>query len=186
MNKEDRSAVLLDERFIQSQLQEQAIMKFTEKMQSAINEQIALEMFSANLYLSMSAHYASAGLDGFAHWYYVQYREELGHAEDMMKYSIERGGKVRIQAIPAVETDFASALEIAEKAYAHECLVSSKIEELVRLAAAEQDLASQDFFMKYIREQVEEEATASNLVDRLRLAQGAALIFLAKELAERT
>ena len=84
MNKEDRSAVLLDERFIQSQLQEQAIMKFTEKMQSAINEQIALEMFSANLYLSMSAHYASAGLDGFAHWYYVQYREELGHAEDMM------------------------------------------------------------------------------------------------------
>ena len=83
-------------------------MKFTEKMQSAINEQIALEMFSANLYLSMSAHYASAGLDGFAHWYYVQYREELGHAEDMMKYSIERGGKVRIQAIPAVETDFAS------------------------------------------------------------------------------
>ena len=66
-------------------------MKFTEKMQSAINEQIALEMLSANLYLSMSAHYASVGLDGFAHWYYVQYREELGHAEDMMKYSIERG-----------------------------------------------------------------------------------------------
>ena len=63
--------------------------------------------------------------------------------------------------------------------------MSSKIEELVRLAAAEQDLASQDFFMKYIREQVEEEATASNLVDRLRLAQGAALLFLDKELAER-
>ena len=56
MNKKDRSAVLLGERFIQSQLQEQAIMKFTEKMQSAINEQIALEMLSANLYLSMSAH----------------------------------------------------------------------------------------------------------------------------------
>nr|WP_311447851.1 ferritin [uncultured Porphyromonas sp.] len=160
-------------------------MQFTEKMQSAINMQIALEMFSANLYLSMSASYASSGLDGFAHWYYVQYREELEHAEDMMKYSIERGGKVRIQAIPAVETDFATALEIAEKAYAHECRVSSSIEELVRLAAAERDLASQDFFMKYIREQVEEEATASNLVDRLRLAQGAALIFLDKELAER-
>lgn len=160
-------------------------MEFTQKMQAAINEQICMEMHSANLYLSMSAHYASAGLDGFAHWYYVQYREELEHAEDMMKYSIERGGKVEIKAIPAVETDFSSALEIAEKAYKHECLVSSKIEALVRLADEERDLASHDFFMKYVREQVEEEATASNLVDRLRIAQGAALLFLDKELADR-
>ena len=160
-------------------------MKFTERMQAAINEQIALEMWSANIYLSMSAHFASLGLDGFAHWYRQQYKEELDHAEDMIQYVIRRGGQVKIQAIPAVDTEFDSALHIAEKAYAHECLVSEKIEELVRLASEEKDMPSQDFFWKYIREQVEEEATASALVDRVRLASDHAIIFLDKELSAR-
>ena len=139
-------------------------------MQAAINEQIALEMWSANIYLSMSAHFASLGLDGFAHWYRQQYKEELDHAEDMIQYVIRRGGQVKIQAIPAVDTEFDSALQIAEKAYAHECYVSEKIE---------------DFFWKYIREQVEEEATATSIVDRVRLASDHAIIFLDKELSTR-
>ena len=160
-------------------------MKFTERMQDAINGQITLEMWSANIYLSMSAYFASQGLDGFAHWYRQQYREELEHAEDMIQYVIQRGGRVKIQAIPEVETEFDSALHIAEKAYAHECLVSEKIEELVRLASEEKDMPSQDFFWKYIREQVEEEATASSLVDRVRLASDHAIIFLDKELSAR-
>ena len=160
-------------------------MKFTERMQDAINGQIMLEMWSANIYLSMSAYFASQGLDGFAHWYRQQYREELEHAEDMIQYVIQRGGRVKIQAIPEVETEFDSALHIAEKAYAHECLVSEKIEELVRLASEEKDMPSQDFFRKYIREQVEEEATASALVDRVRLASDHAIIFLDKELSAR-
>jgi len=160
-------------------------MKFTERMQDAINGQIMLEMWSANIYLSMSAYFASQGLDGFAHWYRQQYREELEHAEDMIQYVIQRGGRVKIQAIPEVETEFDSALQIAEKAYAHECLVSEKIEGLVRLASEEKDMPSQDFFWKYIREQVEEEATASNIVDRVRLASDHAIIFLDKELASR-
>ncbi len=154
-------------------------------MQDAINGQIMLEMWSANIYLSMSAYFASQGLDGFAHWYRQQYREELEHAEDMIQYVIQRGGRVKIQAIPEVETEFDSALHIAEKAYAHECLVSEKIEELVRLASEEKDMPSQDFFWKYIREQVEEEATASALVDRVRLASDHAIIFLDKELSAR-
>ena len=160
-------------------------MKFTERMQDAINGQIMLEMWSANIYLSMSAYFASQGLAGFAHWYRQQYREELEHAEDMIQYVIQRGGRVKIQAIPEVETEFDSALHIAEKAYAHECLVSEKIEELVRLASEEKDMPSQDFFWKYIREQVEEEATASTLVDRVRLASDHAIIFLDKELSAR-
>ena len=115
-------------------------------MQSAINEQINFEMFSANTYLSMYAYFAQQGLDGFAHWYYMQYKEELAHAEDMMHYVITRGGKVEIKAVAAVETEFNSPLEIAEKAYHHECLVSEKIENLVRIASEEKDMPSQDFF----------------------------------------
>ena len=160
-------------------------MKFTERMQSAINEQINFEMFSANTYLSMSAYFAQQGLDGFAHWFFQQYREELEHAEEMMRYVISRGGRVEIKAVDAVETNFSSALEIAEKTYAHECLVSEKIEALVRLAAEEKDMPSQDFFWKYIREQVEEEANATTLIDRIRLSEGHSLLFLDKELGER-
>ena len=77
-------------------------------MQAAINEQINFEMFSANTYLSMSAYFSQQGLDGFAHWYYMQYKEELTHAEDMMRYVITRGGKVEIKAVAAVETEFNS------------------------------------------------------------------------------
>ena len=160
-------------------------MKFSERLQSAINEQINLEMFSANTYLSMSTYFAQQGLDGFAHWYYMQYKEELTHAEDMMRYVITRGGKVEIKAVAAVETEFNSPLEIAEKAYHHECLVSEKIEGLVRIASEEKDMPSQDFCWKYIREQVEEEANATNLIERVRMAKDAAILFLDKELAAR-
>lgn len=160
-------------------------MKFTERMQAAINEQINLEMFSANTYMAMSAYFAQQGLDGFAHWYFQQYREELAHAEDMMRYVITRGGKVEIKAVAAVANDYSSALEVAEKAYAHECHVSESIENLVRLASQEQDMPSQDFFWKYIREQVEEEANATSLIDRIRLSEGHSLLFLDKELAAR-
>ena len=151
-------------------------MKFTQRMQSAINEQINLEMFSANTYLSMSAYFAQRGLDGFAHWYFQQYKEELEHAEDMMRYIIARGGKVEIKAVGAVQNEYNSA---------HECHVSESIEKLVRLASEEQDMPSQDFFWKYIREQVEEEANATSLIDRIRLTEGHSLLFLDKELAAR-
>ena len=84
-----------------------------------------------------------------------------------------------------METEFASVLEVAEKTYTHECLVSEKIEKLIRIASAEADMPSQNFFWKYIRERVEEEATASNIVDRGRLASDHAIIFLDKGPASR-
>lgn len=160
-------------------------MQFTAKMQDAINEQIKLEMWSANTYLSMSCHFAQRGLNGFAHWYYKQYEEELEHAQDMMKYIITRGGEVKLQAIPAVQTEFGTPLEIAELTLKHEREVSERIEELVRIAGAEKDMPSQDFFWKYIREQVEEEASASGLIDQLRILDGHAILFLDRELAGR-
>lgn len=160
-------------------------MKFTQKMQDAINAQINLEMWSANIYLSMSVHFAQKGLNGFAHWYRVQSNEENEHAADMMRYMISRGGQVKIQAVPTVQTEFGDAISVAELALKHEQHVSASIEGLVALAQTEQDLASQDFFMKYIREQVEEEDNANNLVDQLRLLDGHAIMFLDRELASR-
>lgn len=154
-------------------------------MQDAINEQIKFEMYAANTYLSMSVHFAQKSLDGFAHWFYKQYQEELEHAHDMMKYIITRGGEVKIQAIPAPTTEFASPIEIAELALKHEQQVSAQIEALVRVASEEKDMASQDFFWKYIREQVEEEEVASDLVNKVKMAEDKYLYQLDKELGQR-
>lgn len=154
-------------------------------MQDAINEQINREMYSANLYLAMSLHFAEAGLDGFATWFRKQAGEELEHAEDMMAYIHKRNGHVELKPIDAVPNSFESPLAIAEMVYEHECYISSSIEEVVRIAAKEGDMASQDFFWKYIREQVEEEHTASDLVTKVRMAQDKYLYQLDKELGER-
>lgn len=154
-------------------------------MQDAINEQVNREMWSAHLYLSMSVHFANECLKGFSSWFYKQYKEEIAHAEDMMKYILTRGGKVEVRAVDAVPTTFESTLAIVEQVYEHECYVSSCIEDLVRVASKEQDMASQDFFWKYIREQVEEEETASDLLQSVRMAQDKYLYQLDKELGER-
>ncbi len=160
-------------------------MKFTEKMQEAINTQVNLEMWSANLYLAMSIHLAKKGLDGFANWYKKQSMEELDHAYTMIDYSISRGGKVNLTAVKEVPNDFESPLAIAEQAYAHECLVSEGIQSVIKVAMDEFDMPTQNFFWKFIEEQVEEEANAMSLVDKLRQLDGHHLLFLDKELAGR-
>lgn len=162
-------------------------MKLTDKMQDTINKQINAEMWSANFYMSMSVHFASIGLNGFANWLKVQSKEELEHAEDMMQYLLNRGGKVKIGAIDAVPVDFGTPLSIVQELYKHECKVSEMIEHVVSVASKEKDMPSQDFFWKYIREQVEEEANASGIVDQLVLAgdNGSAILMIDRELGQR-
>ncbi len=160
-------------------------MKFTKKMQEVINEQVNLEMWSANLYLAMSIHFAQQGLNGFAHWYKKQSLEELEHAYAMIDYTISRGGKVELTAVKEVPNDFESPLAIVEQAYNHECLVSEGIQAVLKAAKLEEDMATQNFFWKFIEEQVEEEANAMDLVDKIKLLDGHHLLFLDKELKSR-
>ncbi len=160
-------------------------MKFTQKMQEVINAQVNLEMWSANLYLAMSIHFAQQGLNGFAHWYKKQSLEELEHAYAMIDYTISRGGKVTLTAVKEVPNDFESPLAIVEQAYNHECLVSEGIQSVLKAAKQEEDMATQNFFWKFIEEQVEEEANAMDLVDKIKLLDGHHLLFLDKELTSR-
>ncbi|PIE83851.1 MAG: ferritin [Bacteroidia bacterium] len=162
-------------------------MELTKKMQDAINEQISKEMWSANLYLSMSAYCAHIGLDGFAHWMLLQSREEMDHAQDMMRFLLMRRGEVKIQAVPAVETNFGTPCEVAEAFHQHECLVSGLIQGVISVARAEGDMASEDFFWGCVREQVEEEDNASRMVEDFRIAgeNRAALMHLDRKLGQR-
>ncbi|MDO4672197.1 ferritin [Falsiporphyromonas endometrii] len=145
-------------------------MRLTEKVRKAINDQINAEMWSSNLYLSMSMFLKHEGYDGFSAWMMMQSQEELGHAYEMADFVNKRGGKVEITKVDAVPTTFDGPLDIFEKAYEHECKVTELIEGVVKVASEERDMATQDFFWKFVREQVEEEDSASQIVSDIKLA----------------
>ena len=157
----------------------------SEKLQNAINEQIIAEMWSANLYLSMSFHFAKEGFSGFAHWMKKQSQEELEHAYTMADYIIKRNGTAKIDKIDVVPTGCGTPLEVFEHVYEHERHISKLIDNLVDLAHAEKDKATQDFLWGFVREQVEEEATALEVVDRIKKAGEAGIFFLDSQLGQR-
>lgn len=160
-------------------------MTLSRKLSDALNEQILAEMWSSNLYLSMSIHFAQLGMDGFAHWMKKQSQEELEHAYTMIDYSIKRGGQVKLDQINVVPTAFGTPLEIFEHVYEHEVHVSELIDKLVDVAAAEKDKATQDFLWGFVREQVEEEATAKNIVEKLKMYGEHHVAIMDHQLAKR-
>jgi ferritin len=139
------------------------------KMQDAMNNQINAEMYSSYLYLSMAAYFESVNLRGMANWMRVQSQEETEHAMKFFEHIIERGGKVVLTAIKAPPTQWASPLAVFEESYKHECLISGLINDLADLAAAEKDHASAVFLQWFVNEQVEEEAAAGEIVQKLRM-----------------
>ncbi len=157
----------------------------TEKLQKAINEQIAAEMWSANLYLSMSFYMEKEGYSGMAAWLKKQSAEEHEHACEMASYVIKRGGTAKLDKVDVVPTEFGTPLEVFQQVYEHECRVSKMIDELTDTASAERDKATQDFLWGFVREQVEEEATASGIVEMLKKAGDAGVYFIDSKLGER-
>ncbi len=157
----------------------------SEKLQDAINAQIAAEMWSSNIYLSMHYFFAGMGYNGFAAWMKVQADEENEHAEEFADYLMKRGGKVKLSALDAVPQEWESPLAVFEHVYNHECHVSKMIDDLHELAVTEKDKATQDFLWTFIREQVEEEAITSSVVDRIKLGGKEALYHLDLEYGAR-
>ncbi|HPA44778.1 MAG TPA: ferritin [bacterium] len=157
------------------------------KMQNAINDQINAEMFSAYLYLSMSAYFENTSLRGFANWMRVQAQEEMVHAMKFFDYVIERGGRAVLKAIEAPADEWASPVAAFEAAYEHEQKVTARINKLVDIAVELRDHATNAFLQWFVTEQVEEEASASEIVDKLKLigeARGG-LFMMDRELAAR-
>ncbi len=156
-------------------------------MQEAINEQINAEMYSAYLYLAMVAHCAVASLPGFAHWMRIQSREEMGHAMKFFEYLVDRGGRPILHAISQPPAKFKGPLDIFEQALAHEQEVTKRIHRLYETASKENDYATQGMLQWFIKEQVEEEKSAGEVVATLKMIgeQGPALIMLDRQLGAR-
>lgn len=157
----------------------------SEKLQKAVNDQIVAEMWSSNLYLSMSFYMTQKGYDGFAQWLKKQSVEELEHAHSMADFLARRGGVAKVDKIDVVPQGWGSVAEVFTHVYEHECHVSKLIDGLVGLAQAEKDYAAENFFMEFVREQVEEEATAQGICDKIRMAGETGLFFLDAKLGER-
>ena len=158
------------------------------KVQDAINAQINAEFWSAYLYLSMSMHFANEGYDGIANWFAIQFKEEQDHATIFMNYVNSRDGKVLLAPIAAVDTEWASPLAAFEATLAHEKKVTALINDLYAVAVEEKDYATQNMLKWFIDEQVEEEESATTIIDSLKLVSGdkMGVFMLDKELATRT
>ena len=140
-----------------------------EKMDAALNEQLNRELYSEYLYLAMSAWFDGKGLKGFAHWMRMQAGEERIHAMKIFDYLALAGGGAVLKAIDEPPCEFGSALKAFEAALEHEQFITGSINERVDLAIELSDHATNAFLQWYVIEQVEEEASAGEIVDRLRL-----------------
>jgi len=158
----------------------------TQKVVQALNNQIKEEIYSAHLYLSMSAFCSDLTLDGFANWFMVQYKEEMDHAMGFYQFILDRGDRVELQAIPQPEKDF-ELKDLFKESLKHEKFITGEINKLFELARSEKDYALESFLKWYINEQVEEEANASDLVDKMMRAKddNQSLMLLDQELLAR-
>ena len=144
-------------------------MQISKAVQAAMNDQIHKELESAYIYLAMSAYFSSINHPGAAAWMRIQAREEVGHAMKFTDFVEDRGGVIKLKALPAPQATYASPLAAFEAAAKHEAVVSSSINALYELSAKEKDYASQALLQWFITEQVEEEKTSRQIVDTLRL-----------------
>ena len=160
----------------------------SEKLTSALSEQVNAEYYSAYIYLSMSATADGMGLGGAANWLFAQAQEEMAHGTNIYEYILERGVVPTFEAIEKPPTTFASVNEIFEMVLAHEQKVTKRINDIATIAMQEHDHACYQFMMWYVNEQVEEEASATAILDKLQLIgdNKGLLLALDNELATRT
>ncbi len=157
------------------------------KVLAAFNKQMNEELNSAYIYLAMSGWFKASNFDGMASWMHHQYEEEMAHAAKFAEFIIDRGGAPEFDAMPKPPTGYKNPLDAYKAAYKHECHISSCIHKLVDLARAEKDHPAENFLQWFVEEQVEEEASTQEVVDKLTMIgdSPAALFMYDRVLGER-
>ena len=159
----------------------------SDRIESALNDQINAEYFSAFTYLSLNAYFESLDLKGFAHWMRIQYSEELTHAEKIFDFVNDRDGRVSLASVEAPRFEWSSPLEGFEAALENERTLSGRINDLVALALEEKDFATHTFMQWFVNEQVEEEALVRDIVQDLRrvVDDSSGLFLMDRDLGQR-
>ena len=160
----------------------------SDKIATALNNQINLEYHSAYSYLAMSAYFLTQNFKGFANWMRVQAQEELMHGMKIFDFLDERDSLIRFADIQMPQQTWDSPLAVFEDALANERKVSESIYDLVDLALAERDHATNNFLQWFVSEQVEEEATIHEVIDNLKRVgnDGNGLFLLDRDMGQRT
>jgi len=156
-------------------------------VETAINEQIKHELYSAYLYLSMSAWAEANNLAGAAHWLRAQFGEEQGHAMKFYKYIVEQGGRVVLGGIAQPPSEWTSLLDLFQQVLDHEKKVTALLTKLYEVALAEKDYATQFLLQWFINEQVEEEKNVTGVIEAIKMVgnSGTALYMVDRQLAAR-
>ncbi|MEZ7499266.1 ferritin [Flavobacterium sp. Arc3] len=138
-------------------------------IETALNKQVRIEAESSQIYLSMASWSETNGLEGISKFMYAQSDEERIHMLKVMKFINERGGHAQVTELKAPKTNYETFQEMFEELYKHEVFVSNAINELVHIALTEKDYASHNFLQWFVAEQIEEEAQAKNILDKIHL-----------------
>ncbi|PID57190.1 ferritin [candidate division KSB3 bacterium] len=141
----------------------------SKRMEEALNKQVTAEFYSSYLYLSMSADFAAKNLEGFASWMQMQAQEEWDHGMKIYNYILEKGGTIKLEAIKAPPTSWKNAVDAFDTTLKHEQHVTGLFNNLASLAIEEKDHATGIFLQWFVSEQVEEESTASGILERLKM-----------------
>ncbi|MBD3344610.1 MAG: ferritin [Chitinivibrionales bacterium] len=159
----------------------------SDKMVEALNGQINNEMYSAYLYMAMSAHSTDQGLKGFGNWFMVQYHEEMLHAMKLYEYIQRQGGSAKLQAIKEPPSSWKSPMDMFQATLKHEQFITRCFNDLIELAIQEKDHATQIFLQWYVTEQVEEEENDNDIIGMLKVAgdNAQALMMIDRDLAAR-
>ena len=157
-----------------------------EKVEAALNEQINREVFSAYLYFSMASYFDSIGLAGASHWMRMQTMEELAHVAKFTSFISDRRGRVRLTEIAIPQAEWDSPLAAFESAFEHEVAISGAINRLLDVALEHSDHATANFLQWFVAEQVEEEASANEVWQKVKRAgDGAGLFMVDQEMGAR-
>lgn len=157
------------------------------ELQKALIKQLNKEFYSAYIYLGMSAYCSKKGFNGSSSWFLIQYQEEVSHGMKLFKYLEDQNVEIQLPSINEAKVQYESLLDVFKKSLAHEQTMTKNLNNLSDLAMKEKDHATYNLLQWYVTEQIEEEATVSEIIDDIKLVgdHGYGLYTIDKELAKR-
>lgn len=160
----------------------------SENLVKSLNDQMNYEFYSAHVYLATAAYCSNESLDGFANFFLTQAEEERSHAMKFYHFINDMGEKAEVDSMPTPNNKFSSILETFEKSLDHEKEVTKRIYKLSDMALDQREHATMTFLKWFVEEQVEEEATFDNLIQKLKRIDddSNAFFMLEDELGKRT
>jgi ferritin len=154
----------------------------SKKVEKILVAQIEKEAYSSNLYLAMASWSECSGFEGTAQWLFTQAEEEHTHMLRFIAYINERGGKAIIPALKQPPLEYVDIRELFEHVFKHEKYISESINEIVGVCMEEKDFSTQNWIQWFVNEQIEEEKSVRNIIDKLNLLGGHSLYLFDKDI----